>query len=155
MNLSIRPVMPEDVPVLKEVIDSSGLFPPELLDPMIADFLAGEASQDIWLTAEENGRPVAVAYCIPERMTVGTHNLLLIAVHGDWQGKGIGSKLMTYVEQLLMDQDSRILLVETSGLPEFSLTRKFYDRLGYTREAVIRDFYDRGENKIIFWKALE
>jgi ribosomal protein S18 acetylase RimI-like enzyme len=98
--------------------------------------------------------PVAVAYCAPERLTAGTYNLYLIAVHKDFQGKGIGSQLMNHVELLLNSQGYRVLLVETSGLPEFELTRKFYDKCNYSREAVIRDFYDEGEDKVIFWKKL-
>lgn len=61
---------------------------------------------------------------------------------------------MSYVENLLKENGHRILLVETSGLPEFELTRKFYDKLGYKREAVIREFYQEGEDKVVFWKKL-
>ena len=42
-----------------------------------------------------------------------------------------------------------------SGAPEFELTRKFYEQLGYTKEAVIREFWQKGEDKVIFWKKLE
>ncbi len=61
---------------------------------------------------------------------------------------------MAYVENLLREKGHRIILVETSGLPEFELTRKFYDQIGYQREAVIREFYSEGEDKVIFWKKL-
>lgn len=46
------------------------------------------------------------------------------------------------------------MIVETSALPEFELTRKFYDKLNYKREAVIREFYQKGEDKVVFWKKL-
>jgi RimJ/RimL family protein N-acetyltransferase len=45
--------------------------------------------------------------------------------------------------------------VETSGLPEFEATRRFYERNGYVREARIRDFYRKGEDKIVFWKRVQ
>jgi hypothetical protein len=48
----------------------------------------------------------------------------------------------------------RVLLVETSGLPEFGRTRAFYLHLGYAEEARIREFYQAGEDKIVFRKAL-
>jgi len=154
MESTIRPALRIDLPELKEVIATTGLFPPEMLDGMMADYWNNPDSGDIWLTAVVQGKPTAVAYCAPERLTDGTYNLYLIAVHKDHQGKHIGRTLLHYVEQLLQSQGKRILLVETSGLPEFELTRKFYDQCHYHREAVIRDFYRQGEDKVIFWKQL-
>jgi len=61
---------------------------------------------------------------------------------------------MEYIEQLLGEQGQRILQVKTSGLPEFERNRAFYDKCNYIREAVIRDFYQAGENKVVFWKKL-
>lgn len=62
---------------------------------------------------------------------------------------------MVYIENILRLKGSRILMVETSGLPEFDRTRKFYDPCNDERIAVIRDFYKEGEDKIIFWKKLK
>ncbi len=151
----IRNIAKRDIPHLKNVIDSTGLFPSELLDDMIADYFNNSNSSDIWLTLELEGAPVVIAYCAPERLTSGTYNLYLIAVSKDHQGKGLGSSMMQYIEQLLKEQGNRVLLVETSGLPEFELTRRFYDKSNYQREAVIREFYQAGEDKIIFWKKLQ
>lgn len=154
MSENIRSVKKSDLEELKIVIETSGLFPPDLLDGMTSDYFTNSETQDIWLTRTNNGKPIAISYCAPERLTDGTYNLYLIAVHKDWQGKGIGGELMNTVENLLQSQGNRILLVETSGLLEFELTRKFYDKCGYNREAVIRDFYRDGEDKVVFWKKL-
>ena len=137
----IRKIVEKDLKYLKEVIDSNGLFPSELLDEMTNDYFVNNKSTDIWLTKEEDKIPVAIVFCAPERMTDGTFNLYLIAIRKNKQGKGIGTEMMTYVENLLREKGSRILIVETSALAEFDLTRKFYDNLNYHREAVIREFY--------------
>lgn len=108
---------------------------------------------DLWLTYDD-GTPMAVAYCAPERMTLGTWNLLLIAVHPDTQGKGYGAAIIRYIERTLAANGQRVLLVETSGLPSFEGTRLFYKKLGFDLEAVIREFYQAGEDKIVFRKAL-
>jgi RimJ/RimL family protein N-acetyltransferase len=47
-----------------------------------------------------------------------------------------------------------MLLVETSGLPDFERTRAFYLKCGYEEEAHIRDFYATGEDKVVFRKVL-
>ena len=106
------------------------------------------------MTKELDNKPIAVVYCAPERMTLGTYNFYLIAIHKNFQGRGIGSELMLYVENLLIKNSNRILVVETSGLHEFELTRKFYNKLNYKREATLREFYQEGEDKIVFWKKL-
>ena len=87
-------------------------------------------------------------------MTEGTWNLYLIAVHPQHQGLGYGTSMMKYIEQLLSDRGERILLVETSGLDGFEKTRSFYRRCGYEEEARIREFYQAGEDKIVFRKSL-
>jgi GNAT superfamily N-acetyltransferase len=150
----IRAMQQHDMAALKGVIDSSELFPSELLNDMTAEYFATPATNEIWLVAEQESTPIAVAYCAPERLTDGTYNLYLIAVHRQFQGTGIGAEIMRYVEQMLIDKGARILLVETSGLPEFERTRAFYDKCSYTREAVIRDFYKAGDDKVVFWKQL-
>lgn len=150
----IRKITINDLEHLKSVIDSNGLFPSDLLDEMTNDYFSNEKTTDIWLTKEIDSIPAAVVYCAPERMTEGTFNLYLIAISKNLQGKGIGSEMMAYIENFLRENGNRILLVETSSLPEFELTRKFYDELGYKREAVIREFYQEGEDKVVFWKKL-
>lgn len=151
---NIRPVSQKDLPAIRTVIDASELFPSEMLAEMIAPFFGHNENGSIWLTSGPAEQPDTVAFCAPEPMTDGTWNLYLIAVHKSRQGNGLGSALMQYVEAQLKAAGQRVLLVETSGLPEFERTRKFYDKLGYTREARIRDFYSEGEDKVVFFKKL-
>ncbi len=153
-NSNIRAVSPKDLTHIKNIIEATAMFPVELLDEMISPFFKDPSSKEIWLTYEV-GRPIAVVYSAPERMTSGTWNLLLIAVSPEYQGQGIGTELMTYIEHKLHANDENILLVETSGMAEFELTRKFYLNNNYVKEAVIRDFYAKGDDKVVFWKLLQ
>lgn len=150
---NIRPITPADLPALIEIVNSTELFPGEMLEEMTSPFFSGQ-DQSVWLTYEVKGIPVSVTFCAPEQMTEGTWNLYLIAVHTNYQGKGIGAALMNFIEAKLKMQEQRILLVETSGLDEFARTRNFYAKLAYTEEARIREFYAPGEDKIVFWKKL-
>ena len=153
-NYLIRPIVGADLSALKAVLDASQLFPSEMLDDMISAYLTDASANQIWLTAEISGQPSVLAYCEPERMTNGTWNLLAIAVHPAHQGRGYGAAMMRHLEKRLSEDGQRILLVETSGLPDYDRTRRFYVSNGYTQEARIRDYYQPGEDKIVFWKAL-
>jgi len=152
-NSKIRSSKPQDLGAIKAVIDATELFPSEYLDEMFSGDTEPTEEQEFWLTYDDNGVQ-AVAYCAPEQMTNGTWNLLLIAVHPDRQSSGIGTQLVLHVETTLKKLGVRVLLVETSGTDDFVRTRSFYEQIGYDREACIRDYYDIGDDKIIFRKAL-
>ncbi len=153
----IRLTTQDDTPALIAVAAASGLFEPsqtEELAEMLNQYFSGEnQSPEFWLTDDDN-EPVGMAYAAPERMTEGTWNLYLLAVHPNYQKQGRGKALMNHVEQMLIERGQRVLLVETSGTEDFDYVRAFYRKSGYQEEARIREFYADGVDKIIFRKAL-
>lgn len=120
---------------------------------LLVDHFAGE-SDAFWLADDEDGNIAGVTYCAPEQMTNGTWNLLLIAIHPDRQGCGRGTALIRVVERTATERGARLLLVETSGTPDFEGARAFYRKREYEEEARIREFYAAGDDKIIFRKLL-
>lgn len=154
MNAKIRKVESQDIVHLKPILDKTELFPSEMLDKMIEPYFQDNTCPDLWFAMTHDDVPISLGYCAPEQMTEGTYNLYAIAVDPASQGQGVGSKMMTYIEELLREKGAHLLLVETSGSADYERTRAFYDKCGYTREATIRDFYQQGEDKVIFWKSL-
>lgn len=154
MKTTIRRVLAADIPALKAVLNSIELFPAEMLDEMIADYLDNPQTEAIWFTALAEEIPIAIGFCAPEELTEGTYNLYAIGVKQDLQGQGIGKQLMHFLEAELQQQGARILIVDTSGTPAFDKTRQFYEGLDYTKEAVIRDFWKEGDDKVVYWKKL-
>ena len=149
----IRLARQDDTSAIKQIAADTELFPPDMLDDMIAGYLE-QTTADIGFVAEQDGQAVAFGFCEPERMTEGTWNLLAIGVHPRKQGTGIGSEMMRDLEGRLRDQGQRILIVETMGTDEFNQTRQFYLKNGYAKEATIREFYEPGGDKVVFWKKL-
>ncbi len=153
----IRSATPDDKKALMAIADAINLFSSQELselDNIISEHFNGNLGEDhFWITYDDS-EPVGVAYYAPEQYAYGTWNLYFIAVHPNRQGEGIGAKLLRYVEQMLGERGERLLLVETSGLPNFERTRAFYRKQGYDEEARIREFYKAGDDKIIFRKAL-
>jgi ribosomal protein S18 acetylase RimI-like enzyme len=154
----IRPTIPADTSALLAIATASGLFEPsqtaELAQMLSAHFDRASNSPDYWLTDDDNG-PVGVAYVAPERMTTGTWNLYLIAIHPDHQRQGRGALLLAQVEKMLTQSGERLLLVETAGTEDFEYVRSFYRQSGYQEEAKIRDFYTAGVDKIVYSKKLQ
>lgn len=154
MHDKIRAVTQDDVEGLKMVVDSSELFPSEYLEEMISDYLNNADTQDIWFAHFDDTTPNAIGYCVPEKLTDGTYNLLAIGVSKRAQRNGLATAMMQYIEELLKRMGGRILIVETSSDDAQMGARKFYQKIGYTQMAVITDFWKDGEDKIVFWKRL-
>ena len=152
-NPTITPTRPEDVPALKSLLSRTGLFPAEMLPAMLAPAWAGEA-EALWLTCHQGGGPRGFAYCVPEAIAEGTWNMLALAVCPDLQGRGLGAALVNATLQHLRAANHRLLIVETSGMAEFSGARRFYEKIGFVPEAHIRDFWAPGDDKVIYRKPL-
>lgn len=148
-NDTIRPLRRDDIAAAEAIIAAVDLFPPEMLAGMAAPYLEG--ADELWLVVEGGS---GLAYAAPERLTDGTWNLLLLAVDPARQKLGLGRQLVAAVESALRKKDARLLLVETSGVVEFAGQRRFYARLGFRREARIRDYYQPADDKVIFAKPL-
>src|SRR3954464_9485975 len=128
-SIMIRPTTPDDTDAVLALAVAAGIAPPgetQALAEVLADSLGGKLGPDhLWLTDDDDG-PVGVAYYAPERMTDGTWNLYMLAVHPGRQRQGRGTALVRYIEQELAARGARLLLIETSGLGSFERTRAFY-----------------------------
>lgn len=153
----MRPVGPGDASTVLSIAMESGLFAADELgdvQDMLESYLAGELGADHHWVTNDDEHPSGVAYFAPEPFTQGVWNLLMLAVSPDRQGAGIGASLIEHAESVVAAAGARIMLIETSGTPEFDRTRSFYARCGYTEEARIRDYYGAGDDKVVFWKSL-
>ena len=154
----IRAAKLDDLAALVAVEAAVGLLAPgdpDGIGRLLIDYCNGDLCKDhCVVTGLADGKPVGVAYYAPERVTDGTWNTYLIAVHPHVQRQGHGTTLMRHIEKTLRAGGGRLLLVETSSLPRFESARAFYRRCGFEHEARVRDFYSAGEDKIIFRKLL-
>jgi ribosomal protein S18 acetylase RimI-like enzyme len=146
----IRPLRRGDLEAAAALIATLELFPRDLMPEMAAPALSGATGELWWIAGSGSG----LAFAAPERLTDGTWNLLLLAVDPAVQRQGLGRALIATVERALREAGGRLLIVETSGMAEFAGARRFYRRLGFHREARIRDFYGPGDDKVIFTRLL-
>ena len=154
----LRPTTFDETELLVAMAGGTGVFKPleiDTLRELFGDHHAGDGTDGHHaVTVEDDGRPVGFAYFAPTPMTEGTWHLYWIVVDKAIQARGVGARLMAHVEREVTARGGRVLLIETSSLPSYELTRKFYLKLGYDHEATVRDFYADGDHQVIFRKRL-
>ena len=152
----IRPTVPSDTPSLLSLAQGTGVFKPmeiQALQEVLDDYHAeNQAFGHRSVTSERDGQVVGFAYYAPAAMTDRTWYLYWIAVTKHTQARGLGGELLRHVEDDIRRLQGRILLIETSSLPHYHLTRKFYLKHGYEEAAVLKDFYADGDDMVVFRK---
>jgi ribosomal protein S18 acetylase RimI-like enzyme len=154
----IRPTTPADTPLLLKLTEATGVFKPheiEALDEVLADYHASNHAQGhVAVTDERHGQVVGYAYYAPAAMTDRTWYLYWIAVARGTQARGVGSGLLRHAEDDIRRHDGRVLFIETSSLPHYELTRKFYLKHGYEVTGILKDYYSDGDDMVVFRKRL-
>ena len=84
----------------------------------------------------------------------GCCDLYWLAVDPAEQGRGTGTRLLLAAEDAMRTDGARLSLVEASGRPEAEAARRFYERHGYERAAVVRDFYAPGDDRLSYVRRL-
>ena len=157
-DIVIRPTDSSDTRAILALAARTGVFKPHeitALEEVLSDYHATNHRLDHHsVTFEEHGEILGFAYYAPASMADRTWYLYWIAVTKPTQARGIGSKLMKYVEEDIRERRGRILLIETSSLPYYDLTRKFYEKHDYEHGAEIKDFYADGDSMVIYSKRL-
>jgi GNAT superfamily N-acetyltransferase len=154
----IRPTVPGDTPAIVALAEQTRVFKPleiEALKEVLDDYHeSNHLEGHISVTFEQDGRPIGFAYYAPAAMTDRTWYLYWIAVSKHTQAKGVGGKLLRHAEEDIRRAGGRLLLIETSSLPHYELTRKFYLKHHYDQAAALRDFYADGDDMVVFSKHL-
>jgi ribosomal protein S18 acetylase RimI-like enzyme len=128
----------------------------ECVDELWEEYLSSgsEKSGYYFLVDKEEEHVLGYACYGPRSLTTGTFDLYWIAVDPTIHRGGIGRKLLAASEEAIRKLGGRLIVLETSGLPEYEPTRKFYLATGYTLEATLKDFYKEGDDLVIFTKHL-
>lgn len=155
---TIRATIPADTPILIELARGTEVFKPmeiQALREVLDDYHDHAHKQGHRaVTYVQDGQVLGFAYFAPTAMTDRTWHLWWIAVGRHTQARGIGGELLRYVEEEIRRADGRILLVETSGMPHYELTRRFYVKHQYEQDAVLHDFYSDGDDMVVYRKRL-
>jgi ribosomal protein S18 acetylase RimI-like enzyme len=156
----IRKLEKQDRDVLKKILEDTNHFNEEEINvamELIDVYLNNKSQKDyiIYVYVDDDSGRTAGYICYGRRpMTEGTYDLYWIAVDPNIHGKGIGSGMVEFMEKDIIKLGGELILIETSGKPEYDGERGFYTKNGYDVQTVIQDFYKKGDDLFIYRKYL-
>ena len=138
----IRLAVPADAEALSALIlrtireSNAGDYPPDEIERVCASFTPEEvakqiAARDVFVSfapGSSQASPVGtVSLGVKPRLSGGeTAKLHVLFVAPEWQGRGLGLRLVAHLEAHALRQGHRLLQVSSS-----LTARQFYQRLGY------------------------
>ena len=158
MAINIRPMAYDDKTDIIKILRSTSEFKPfevVVAEELIDCYLRDHRQSGYHIFVAEVDLLVVGYICYgPTPLTEGTWDIYWMAVAPEKQGQGIGSALMAFAEGKIEKAQGRLVLIETSSVPEYEKARRFYQHWGYEVICRIPDFYKPGDDKIVFQKRL-
>jgi ribosomal protein S18 acetylase RimI-like enzyme len=157
--MKIRSLVLKDRAKLHSMLIEARVFNQEEIDvamELIDIVLKDEKQRDykIDCMVDDQDQPLGYICYGPTPMTEGTFDLYWIVVDPNSQGEGIGSKLLDFLEKVLREIGGRMILAETSSIPEYEKTQRFYFQKGFQEVARVPDYYYPGNDRITYCKKL-
>jgi ribosomal protein S18 acetylase RimI-like enzyme len=102
----------------------------------------------------QTGAVLGFACWGPTSLSRGASDLYWIATASQAQGRGVGGDLFRAVESAVRAAGRWLIVIWTSGRPDYAPARSFYQRMGCELASRIVDFYDRGDDLVVFVRRL-
>lgn len=148
-----------DTDRIRRLVELTGFFHPYEVE--IAAELAderhkkGDASGYHFIMADYYGRLAGYACFGPVPCTESSFDLYWIAVHPNFQERGLGRQLIRESENRIRQMGGTRINVDTSSRDQYASTRAFYESCGYKVEAFQEDFYAKGDGRLIYCKKMD
>lgn len=154
-----RPIEGKDREAVRSMIEGTGAFKPHEVDvamELVDESLAQPGQDDYHpiVLEEEDGTVVAYACFGKNSMTKATFDLYWLATRADRMGKGYGRRIVAFVEEEVKRRGGRLLVIEISSHESYGGTREFYLKIGCTLAAQLPDYYDEGDDMLIYLKRI-
>ena len=155
----IRPMESRDKAAVMALIEATNFFhahevivAEELVDVFLN--VPGQNDYQVVVIEDDGGRVAGYLTFGPTAMAVGVYDLYWMAVDPKAQGKGYGRRLVEWLEAYVKAEHGRLIIIETSSSGKYEPTRRFYLGLKYTEVARIPDYYQEGDDRVIYTKRM-
>lgn len=151
-------LIPSDFNEIEKILHSSGYFHPGEIDIALElvdeNLKKGNDSGYYFITALNEGRVTGYSCYGPIPCTINRWDIYWLAVSDTLRGRGIGGILLAQSEEHIRRMGGVRSYIETSSRPLYASTRSFHEKQGYVLEAVLKDYYDDGDDKCLYVKVL-
>jgi ribosomal protein S18 acetylase RimI-like enzyme len=151
-------VLPSDTSDVRKIIESTGFFHSYEIDvavELVEERLTkGKSSGYYFIFAEADGKTVGYTCFGNIPCTLHSFDLYWIAVHNDYRSHGLGKILMDKTEEAIRLMGGKGIYIETSSQEKYIPTQKFYDKCDCELIGRFKDFYNDGDDKLIYKKTL-
>lgn len=155
----MRNLQPSDLTPLHLLLRATDAFTEDEVSCAmeLLEIVLDDPTQKDYLVAVEECSGMVAGYVLygPTPLATGNVTLYWIAVDPEFQGQGVGRRLMQQVERYAQNLQGRLIYLETSSQGSYERTRTFYRMAGYEEESRLKDFYRPGDDRLTFVKRLK
>lgn len=109
----------------------------------------GITKEEIFVAVDEGGECLGFIWFILKSAFHSFPYLHIIAVKEAFRGRGIGKKLLSFFEEAVFTNSSKVFLVVADFNPD---AKRLYESLGYRQVGVIPDLYKEGISEYLMMK---
>lgn len=157
-TVDLKPLRPEHRDRVREIVQATAAFRTSevevALEVFEAAFRPGQADYHLVGAFGADGSLLGYACYGPTPGAVDTWDLYWIVVHPEAHGRGVGRCLWEHVEARLREHGARLCVIETSSRSDYGPTHRFYATCGMTAVARVPDYYDVGDDLVIYVKRV-
>jgi ribosomal protein S18 acetylase RimI-like enzyme len=155
----IRPMESRDKAAVMALIEATNFFHAHeviVAEELVDVYLGVPDQKDYQVIVIESAEGEVAGYLTygPTPMAVGVYDLYWMAVDPQAQGQGYGRRLVEWLEAYVKAEHGRLIIIETSSSGKYEPTRRFYLGLKYTEVARIPDYYQDGDDRVIYTKRM-
>jgi GNAT superfamily N-acetyltransferase len=147
---------PQDCERVKKLVSNTGVFSQDEIEcagELVSDTLSGR--EVYYFLFARYGDSLAGYSCYGEvPLTESGFDLYWIAVDPSSKGTGLAAEILDKTEDAVRKRGGTHLYAETSSTPHYEAARRFYLKNGFIEAARLKDFYKKGDDKVIYSKAL-
>lgn len=157
-SINVRPTVAADADAINGIARRAAVFSQEEVEA-VADLLTfylttEEQDEFLFLSAESDGQVLGFACYGRIVLTKRNYELNWIATDPEAGRRGVAALLLGEVERIARDNGARYLNLETSATAPYAPARAFYARQGYEVAGRIKDYYDDGDDMLIYRKEV-
>ncbi len=115
----------------------------------------GRPANEGYFTALAGDRPVGMTGFQPDPWRVADISWLVwLYIDGSWKRRGVATMLFHHAQDVLRARGCRKVYLDVGNADAHASAIAFHERDGFVREGFLKDFWEDGEDFIVFGKRL-